>query len=109
MAENRIWLLKSGVPFFAGDLPEAEQALVWATAMPPIPDLFDQKVDGTAWRTKPSWAIVGANDQTVQPQLERDSAKRMGAKTFELDSSHVPMLSQPKAAIDIIREAAESL
>jgi len=33
----------------------------------------------------------------------------MGAKTFELDSSHVPMLSQPKAAIDIIREAAESL
>ncbi|MFD7155502.1 alpha/beta hydrolase [Kribbella sp. NPDC059898] len=109
VAEDRIWLKKSGVPFFAGDLPEAEQALVWATAMPPVPDLFDQKVDGTAWRTKPSWAIVGTNDQTVQPQLERDSAKRMGAKTFELDSSHVPMLSQPKATLDIIREAAESL
>ncbi|MFF2032405.1 alpha/beta fold hydrolase [Arthrobacter sp. NPDC058192] len=109
VSDNRIWLGKSGVPYFAGDLPEEEQALVWATAMPPVPDLFDQKVDGTAWRTKRSWAIVGANDQTVQPQLERDSAERMGARTFELQSSHVPMLSQPKATLDIIREAAESL
>jgi pimeloyl-ACP methyl ester carboxylesterase len=109
VAEDRIWLLKSGVPFFAGDLSEEEQKVVWATAMPPVPDLFLQKVDGIAWRTKPSWAIVGKNDQTVQPQLERDSAERMGATTFELESSHVPMLSQPKNVLDIIRQAAESL
>ena len=109
VAEDRLWLLKSGVPFFAGDLSEKEQQVVWATAMPPVPDLFLQKVDGIAWRTKPSWAIVSTNDQTVQPQLERDSAQRMGAKTFELDSSHVPMLSEPKNVLDIVRQAAESL
>jgi hypothetical protein len=45
----------------------------------------------------------------VHPDLERHAAKRMGAKTFEFDSSHVPMLSQPKATLDVIREAAESL
>ena len=109
VAEDRLWLLKSGVPFFAGDLSEKEQQVVWATAMPTVPDLFLQKVDGIAWRTKPSWAIVSTNDQTVQPQLERDSAQRMGAKTFELDSSHVPMLSEPKNVLDIVRQAAESL
>jgi hypothetical protein len=77
--------------------------------MPPVPDLFLQKVEGIAWKTKPSWAILGKNDQTVQPQLERDSAKRMGAMTFELESSHLPMLSQPKNVLDIIGQAAESL
>jgi hypothetical protein len=56
-----------------------------------------------------SWAVIGKNDQTVQPQLERDSAARMGAKAFELESSHVPMLSQPKNVLDIIRQAADSL
>lgn len=109
VAEGRIWLLKAGTHFFCGDLSEQEQQLVFATAMPPVPDLFDQKVEGIAWRTKPSWAIIGKDDQTVQPQLERDSAARMGAKAFELDSSHVPMLSQPKNVLDIIRQAAESL
>jgi len=109
IAEGRIWLLKSGVQCFAGDLSAEEQQLVWATAMVPVPDLFVQKVEGIAWRTKPSWAIVSKNDQTVQPQLERDSAERMGATTFELDSSHVPMLSQPKNVLDIIRQAAGSL
>jgi pimeloyl-ACP methyl ester carboxylesterase len=109
IAEDRIWLPKSGTQFFCGDLSEEEQQIVWATAMPPVPDLFDQKIDGTAWQTKPSWAIIGKNDQTVQPDLERDSAARMGAKAFELESSHVPMLFQPKNVLDIIRQAAESL
>jgi pimeloyl-ACP methyl ester carboxylesterase len=94
---------------FCGDLSEEDQQLVWATAMPPVPDLFDQKLEGTAWRSKPSWAIIGTKDQTVQPQLERDSAARMGARAFELDSSHVPMLSQPKNVFDIIHQAADAI
>ena len=55
---------------------------------------------------KPSWAIVAKNDHTVHPDLERASAERMGATTYELDSSHVPMLSQPDRVIDVIRTAA---
>jgi hypothetical protein len=41
--------------------------------------------------------------------LERFVAKRMGAKTFEIDSSHVPMLSQPYFVLDVIRNAAEAV
>jgi pimeloyl-ACP methyl ester carboxylesterase len=61
---------------------------------------------GTAWRSKPSWYIVAKNDQTVQPDLERFCSKRMGATTYEADSSHVPMLSKPSLVIDVIRTAA---
>lgn len=107
--DGRLWLKASGVPDFAGDLPEAEQALVFATQMAPLADLFTQPVPGAAWKSKPSFYIVGANDRTVQPELQRFLAKRMNAKTVELQSSHVPMLSQSQRVYEVIREAAEAI
>jgi pimeloyl-ACP methyl ester carboxylesterase len=67
-----------------------------------------QNVPGTAWKSKPSWYIVATNDRTVQPKLQRLVAKRMGATTYEVESSHVPMLSNPKLVIDVIRTAANA-
>jgi pimeloyl-ACP methyl ester carboxylesterase len=98
----------SGTAAFAGDLPEKEQKIVWATHAVPVADLFTQKIEGTAWRSKPSWYIVSKRDRTVHPELQRFVAKRMGAKTYELDSSHVPMLSQPAEVAKVIFEAAKT-
>ena len=75
----------------------------------PDAGLFSAKVPGTAWRSKPSWYIVADNDRTVQPDLERFVAERMDAHTYHVDSSHVPMLSQPGFVLDVIRKAASSL
>ena len=104
--DGRIWLLPEGIDDFCGDLPEQEKKLVLATQGVPRPDLFDAKAGGTAWKTKPSWYIVGKKDRTVHPDLERFFAKRMGATTHEVESSHVPMLSNPKMVLDVIRAAA---
>jgi pimeloyl-ACP methyl ester carboxylesterase len=109
VADGRIWLLESGASRFCGDLPEEEQKLVWATATPPAAGLFDEKAEGIAWRSKPSWYIVANHDKAVNPELQRAAAKRMGAKTYDTDSSHCPMLSQPKFVLDIIRDAANSI
>ena len=109
VADGRIWLRSDGVADFAGDLPEAEQKVVWATQAAPVPDLFTQKIDGVAWRSKPSWYIVAKNDRTVHPNLERFVAKRMGATTVEGASSHVPMLSNPDLVLGVIREAASAI
>lgn len=109
VTDGRIWLKPSGIAYFAGDLPEAEQKLVYATQGVPVPDLFTQKAEGTAWKTKPSWFIVAANDHTVHPDLERFAAKRMGATTLEIESSHVPMLSHPSVVLDVIRKAASAV
>lgn len=109
VADGRIWMLPSGIGCFAGDLPEQEQDLVWATQGVPDADLFNQKLPGTAWRTKPSWYVVANNDQTVNPELERFVAKRMGAHTYDVDSSHVAMLSHPAFVLDVIRDAAKAV
>jgi hypothetical protein len=63
--------LPEGVACFAGDLSEQEQKVVWATHFAPAADLFTKNVAGTAWKSKPSWYIVGTNDRTVQPELQR--------------------------------------
>ena len=60
-----------GVKYFCGDLSEQEQKLVWATTVRRrLPDLFNAKVGGTAWKSTPSWYIVANNDRTVHPELE---------------------------------------
>jgi pimeloyl-ACP methyl ester carboxylesterase len=109
VADGRIWLKPSGIQHFAGDLPDAEQKVVWATQAAPVPDLFLQKVEGIAWKSKPSWYIVATEDRTVHPELERSAAKRMVATTVEVRSSHVPMLSQPQAVLDVIRKAVSAV
>jgi pimeloyl-ACP methyl ester carboxylesterase len=109
VADGRIWLLPEGIDCFAGDLSEQDKKLVWATQCVPAPDLFNAKVGGTAWKSKPSWYIVAKNDRTVHPDLERFFAKRMGAKVTEVAGSHVPMLSHPDLVIDVIRAAAKAV
>jgi pimeloyl-ACP methyl ester carboxylesterase len=109
VADGRIWLRPNGVGAFAGDLPEAEQKVVWATQAVPVPDLFTQKAEGTAWRTKPSWYVLATKDRTVHPDLQRFVARRMGATTVEVASSHVAMLSNPELVVDVIRAAAKAV
>lgn len=109
VVDGRIWLKRNGTPAFCGDLPEAEQKLVWTTQAAPLADLFSQAVRGAAWKTKPTFYIVGTEDRTVNPQLQRFVAQRMNAKVTELQSSHVPMLSQPQRVYEVIKEAAQTV
>ncbi|PTR34099.1 pimeloyl-ACP methyl ester carboxylesterase [Luteibacter sp. OK325] len=107
VADGRAWMLPNGVEFFAGDLPAAEQKLVWATHYAPVADLFQQqKLQEVAWKSKPSWYVLARNDHTVHPDLQRFLSKRMGATIVEVESSHVPMLSQPDVVVNTIRQAA---
>jgi pimeloyl-ACP methyl ester carboxylesterase len=109
IAEGRVWLLAEGIGCFAGDLSPEEQQLVWVTQGVPVADLFEQKVPGAAWKSKPTCYVLGNNDHTVNPELQRFVSQRMGATVFAVDSSHVPMLSHPDVVLDAIREAAAAV
>ncbi|WP_222950714.1 alpha/beta fold hydrolase [Sphingomonas sp. JC676] len=109
LADGRIWLKPSGTQNFCGDLSEEEQKMVWATQTAPLADLFNQPVRGAAWRSKPTYYVLGLDDQTVHPELQHFVAERMNAKITELQSSHVPMLSQPQRVYEVIREAAKAV
>jgi pimeloyl-ACP methyl ester carboxylesterase len=109
VADGRLWMKPEGVVCFAGDLSQEEQKVVWATHYAPAADLFSRNAPGIAWKSKPSWYIVANNDRTVQPDLQRFLAKRMAATVKAVDSSHVPMLSQPGVVLDVLRAAAKAV
>jgi pimeloyl-ACP methyl ester carboxylesterase len=88
---------------------EQEQKVVGATHAAPTADLFTQKVESAAWKSKPSWYIVATKDRTVQPELQRSAAKRMRATIAEIESSHVPMLSNPELVLDVIGKAVDAV
>jgi pimeloyl-ACP methyl ester carboxylesterase len=94
------------VKHFASDLPANEARVLAATQRPINVSAFGARVSGVAWKTKPSWYIVSKLDGAIAPEEERFFATRMKATTTELNASHVPMLSQPKAVAAVIVDAA---
>jgi pimeloyl-ACP methyl ester carboxylesterase len=94
------------VKHFASDLPAFDARVLAATQGPIHGSAFDAQVSVAAWTTKPTWYIVSKLDGVIAPDEERFFAKRMSATTFELNASHVAMLSQPRAVASIIMTAA---
>jgi pimeloyl-ACP methyl ester carboxylesterase len=91
---------------FAQDLPEAKAKVLYAVQEPFHKALLTGKTSQAAWRSKPSYYAVSTQDRTINPDLERFMAKRMGAKTIEVNASHLSLISQPDAITKLILEAA---
>jgi len=90
---------------FAGDLPPEEARVYYAVQQPFKKSLTTEKTTSAAWRTKPTFYAVSTQDRTINPDLERFMAKRMGAKTIEIEASHLAMISHPDAITSLIVEA----
>ncbi len=91
---------------FAGDLPAAKAKVLFAVQQPFHKALLAGKTSNAAWRSKPSYYAVYTEDRTINPDLERFMAKRMGAKTIEVKASHLALISQPDIISKLILEAA---
>ena len=94
---------------FAGDLTDAQAALI-GTIQRPVADLaFGEPTGVPAWKTLPSWAVVATNDRAAGTDVVRAHAQRAGAAITELDGSHVIMISQPQAVTETIQAAIAKL
>ncbi len=91
---------------FAQDLSPKEIAVVTATQVPVSVTAMKGEVTTPAWKSKPSWYIIAANDRAISPDLEATLAKKIGATTTTVSSSHVIMLAQPSKVANVIFDAA---
>ncbi len=91
---------------FAGDLPKKEAEAYYAVQQPMGKAITMAKTTVAAWRDKPTWYAVSTEDRTINSDLERFMAKRMGAHTIEIPSSHVSLISHPKEVANLILQAA---
>ncbi|MET7975049.1 alpha/beta hydrolase [Streptomyces mirabilis] len=94
---------------FAADVP-ADVTKVLAVAQRPLAaGAFTETATAAAWKTKPSWALVAAADQAINPEVERFGAKRAGATILEVEgASHAVAVSRPKLVADLIRDAVRA-
>src|ERR1700734_3009309 len=92
---------------FAGDLPKAKAKVLYAVQEPFQKALLTGRTSQAAWRSKPSFYAVSTEDRTINPDLERFMAKRMGAKTIEVKASHLALISHPDEIPKLILEAAQ--
>jgi len=90
---------------FAQDLPAAETRLMAATQGPLHVKGVGQPLTYAAWESKTNYYIVAKQDRMIAPEMERDFAKKMHAITTEIDSSHVPFMSQPAKVVEVIMAA----
>ena len=92
---------------FAGDVDPAKARALYAVQAPVSDTLFSARVTQAAWRLKPSFYAVSANDRTINPDLQRFMAKRMKAETIEIPASHLGIVSHPHEIAGLILKAAD--
>jgi pimeloyl-ACP methyl ester carboxylesterase len=90
----------------AADVPATDAAVMAATQKPVAGSAFTASVPAAAWKEIPSWYLVTQDDHAINPDLERFYARRMGAKTTEIRSSHMPFVSHPTEVARLIEQAA---
>jgi pimeloyl-ACP methyl ester carboxylesterase len=106
-AEGFLKLTRTGIfELFAQDLSDDEKTVAFATQGPINGAALGGVLSQAAWRSRPTYYLIGNQDHAI-PRVEQERmAARMNATVAHVDSSHVPMLSQPKAVAKIILDAA---
>jgi pimeloyl-ACP methyl ester carboxylesterase len=99
--------LQGIVEDFAQGLPMAQRKLVFAVQGQSYGPMFDEKLTVAAWKTKPSWVVISANDRMLPPAMEEASAKKMGATPTTLPTCHLAMLEEPAKVAAVIDDAAK--
>jgi len=93
---------------FAADLPKDDAAFLARSQVFAAKEAFAAKAGDPAWKTKKSWTIVATQDRSINPDLERQMAKRAGSDVTDIKSSHAVFASKPEAVADVIEKAAKA-
>jgi pimeloyl-ACP methyl ester carboxylesterase len=91
---------------FADDVDVPQVRIMAAVQKPLAKKCFGAPVGVPAWKSKPSWFLISTNDRLINPDLQGFMAKRMGATTTSVPSSHASLVSHPTEVAKLITEAA---
>jgi pimeloyl-ACP methyl ester carboxylesterase len=94
---------------FAADVNDADAAFMRDSQVAINMSAFGTRLQHAAWRTKPSWAVIGTADKAFDARMLQAMAKRINAKVTEVPASHSLFITQPKAIADVIDGAARQV
>ena len=94
---------------FAQDLSESDRWLIVAGQRPITLSANTTPSGAPAWKSLPSWAVVGTEDRVIPPDTQRRMAERAGATITEVGGSHVSMVSHPQVTIQAVLTAVAAV
>lgn len=95
---------------FAADVPTADAMVMASSQGPVFNGVLQDKVTDAAWKTKPSYFVIGANDQIIPPAFQQGEAARIKAQVTSIPgASHVSMVSHPTEVANVILTVAASV
>jgi pimeloyl-ACP methyl ester carboxylesterase len=94
---------------FAQDLSEADRLLIAASQRPIALGANIGPTETAAWKSIPSWAVLGTEDRVIPIAKLRSMAERAGATISEVEASHVSMVSHPDVTVAAILAAAATV
>lgn len=90
---------------FANGLPRLTQAQLLASQRPIAAAALAEPSSQPAWKSLPSWYVLGTNDRIVSPDLQRFMAERADAKITTVDTGHLAMIARPDVVTATILRA----
>jgi pimeloyl-ACP methyl ester carboxylesterase len=100
---------ESYLTYFAADLPR-EEATVLATSQGPIfAHVLQDKVTDAAWKNKPTYWALSANDRIIPAAFQQGEAARIKAKVTTVSGGHTELLSHPQEVAAVILDAVAHL
>jgi pimeloyl-ACP methyl ester carboxylesterase len=96
------------VNHFAADVDPPEARILHSVQQGLSMSTFEDVMGVPAWKSHPSWYLVATSDEAIPPDAERMFARRMGATTVEVPSSHLAMVSHPDDVVKLIGAAARA-
>ncbi len=94
---------------FANDLPSKQAAVLASYQRPVTLSALSEKSGVPAWKTIPSWYLVGTMDNVIPPYLQLFMAQRAKAQTVQVEAAHPSMISHPEPAAALIAKAAQKV
>jgi pimeloyl-ACP methyl ester carboxylesterase len=91
---------------FAADVEPERAAFMADSQVPWGVEAPSGAVGEPAWRSKPSWYLIAADDRMIPPAAQRFMSERAGSTVSEVAGSHAVYVSRPEAVAALIEKAA---
>lgn len=92
---------------FAADASDEDAAFLRDSQVPIKMSVFATRLEHAAWRSKPSWSVIGTEDKAFDQKMLFKMAQRIGATITEVRTSHALFMTQPKLVARVIDQAAQ--
>ena len=104
-----LYINQSVVPgCFASGLPPSQAAVIAATQRPLAASVLGEPSGSPAWKTIPSWAVIGTADKVLPPAEQKFMAQRAGAHITDVNAGHLSMIADPETVAQVIEQAAQT-